>query len=246
MTWRQRRSGLIVPENRVWSPARKHLNLIPGIVAAGGGAGGGGGGSDPYFSFVKALLHFDTDYTDVIGHTFANAATSINSSIKKFGAGSVEAIGGSRRVGLADADFAITGDFAAECWHRPEGVMTRQVMSLTDFPTAFFWIRTNGSNVCSAQCGGSTIAGATLSDGVWYHLAIARASGTFRFFIDGAEQGNASVAGNFTGTPLLRIGYDDTGPATFEGYVDDFRYTVGSARGYTTSFTPPAAPFPDA
>lgn len=101
----------------------------------------------------------------------------------------------------------------------------------------------------------------------WTHVAIVRTSnGNWLFFMDGvlgttynANQethpfsqfptnngptGAMSIKfwiGEFNG--ILSGGNSSSMPAGFNGYIDDYRLTVGSAR-YTTSFTPPVTTFP--
>jgi hypothetical protein len=85
--------------------------------------------------------------------------------------------------------------------------------------------------------------------GRWYHVAVARASGATRMFIDGTEVGvdaadsntyydgdaTLSVAGQFNDTALVA----DT---TLDGWLDETRLTAGVGR-YTTDFTAPTSKF---
>jgi len=85
----------------------------------------------------------------------------------------------------------------------------------------------------------------------WYHVAVSRASAQTMVFIDGVQLGVPVADANtyFDGTAFLGIGVfftsenvpDEAG--RFNGWMDETRFTVGTAR-YTSDFTPPTAPFP--
>ena len=88
---------------------------------------------------------------------------------------------------------------------------------------------------------------ATLGTSKWRHVAVSRASGTTRIFIDGKQDLSFSDAGNYTGTINAynyTIGADNDGTAPLNGYIDDIRITKGVGR-YTEDFTPPTKAFPD-
>jgi hypothetical protein len=89
-----------------------------------------------------------------------------------------------------------------------------------------------------------------LSTGTWYHIAVTRASGSLRVFLDGVQQG-ATVTGNTSNFNVTNGFYVAILNSTFapstrtlNGYIDDLRITKGVAR-YTAAFTPPTAAFPD-
>jgi hypothetical protein len=102
----------------------------------------------------------------------------------------------------------------------------------------------------------------------WTHIAVCRnASGNWSFYMDGIKgttQNSNSQAhgysnfptndgptgsmtipvytGNFDG--LTSGGNSAHMPASFNGYIDEFRVTIGTAR-YSSNFTPPSGPFPN-
>lgn len=86
--------------------------------------------------------------------------------------------------------------------------------------------------------------------GHWYHVAMCRYDGDLMLFIDGVQQG-ISVADSdtyFAGTARAALGAEMSGSAiepntAFDGWVDEFRFSVGGSR-YTENFTPPTAAFP--
>ncbi len=80
----------------------------------------------------------------------------------------------------------------------------------------------------------------------WYHVVVTRdASDDLRLFVDGVQYGattNISFAFHNSTAPLWlgktrRTGFDDF---PFDGFMEDFRFTVGVAL-YTANFTPPIA-----
>jgi hypothetical protein len=79
----------------------------------------------------------------------------------------------------------------------------------------------------------------------WTHIALARQSGTSRLFVNGQLSVQRS---NVYPTPNAANAKFQIGTASVyqgaNGYIDDFRFTVGVAR-YTSNFTVPTAPFPD-
>jgi hypothetical protein len=92
------------------------------------------------------------------------------------------------------------------------------------------------------------ITGSSLSTGVWYHVALCRASGSTRLFVDGAQSGSTySDTNNYGASAPIGVGtYWSSGlpvtTTTLNGYIDDLRITKGYAR-YTTNFTPPTSAF---
>lgn len=85
----------------------------------------------------------------------------------------------------------------------------------------------------------------------WYHIAIVRASGELLFFVDGVQMGLPIADANtyFVGVEPLSICGQVSGTntvdttTTLDGWVDEFRQTVGFAR-YTSNFAPPTDKFP--
>jgi len=88
--------------------------------------------------------------------------------------------------------------------------------------------------------------GTTLSADTWYHVAITRASGVWRLFVNGTSD-SSTYTNTANPTPsgsVNLIGARSTSsPLPFTGYIQDARITTGYAR-YTTNFTPPTAAFP--
>lgn len=93
---------------------------------------------------------------------------------------------------------------------------------------------------------GNQIAGGTIPTGSWYHIALCRASGTTRLFVNGSQVGSVSDTVSYLpGANRPLIGnydyYSGTNGYALNGYLEDMRVTR-TAR-YTAAFTPPPAPF---
>jgi hypothetical protein len=107
--------------------------------------------------------------------------------------------------------------------------------------------RGNGMLAVSLQ-GVLAISGGSLPANTWSYITVVRSSGVISLYQDGAKIGSSSAS--FSDGPALEIGnfihwyhgyYDP-----FAGYIDEFRVTVGTDRGYTGPTIPiPVEAFPD-
>jgi hypothetical protein len=177
---------------------------------------------------------------------FGNAA--IATSSPKFGAGSLLLDGNGDYLQIVDGMNEIipgTGDFTLEMWVRPAAL-------LVDAQYLFDTRTSTAAGVAVALSSGQTtvvesstiITGSALAAGQWQHVALCRASGTLRLFINGSVAG--SPVANTTNFPSNRIllgrSFSDGAPLWFDGSIDDVRYT--SAARYTATFTPPTSANP--
>ena len=87
----------------------------------------------------------------------------------------------------------------------------------------------------AVDCGSNDI----IQEGTWHHVAVTRASGTVKIWVDGVEKGSGTAAGEVTGTTFITGYYD--GLYTYQGFMSNFRYRKGTAH-YTTTFTAPTKP----
>jgi hypothetical protein len=76
--------------------------------------------------------------------------------------------------------------------------------------------------------------------GLWYHIAVTRASNTERLFINGTQVGTATVATSMPATGSNYIGYQ-SGVGYASCYMSNIRTVKGTAV-YTSNFTVPTAP----
>lgn len=217
------------------------------------GAASGGGATDPDFADVGLLLHMNgtngsTTFTDSSSNahtitTFGDA--QISTAQFKFGgaSGVFDGTGDYVRPPASSTLVFGTGDFTMECWVRFSNITGAQAM--VAYGTTALRIIKNASHKFVATIGGSSITGTTtvVAD-TWYHVAMCRASGTVRLFVNGTEEGTA-LTSNTTNHTLNQpfIGRISDGTLQLNGYLDDVRLT--KADRYTTNFTAPTAEFPD-
>lgn len=228
--------------------------------------------ADPYASSVVLLLHMDgsngsTSFTDkslTARAVTANGNAQISTAQSKFGGASAVFDGNGDYLSISDSgdfDFG-SGDFTIECWfYRPsnafinyQDILTQRNQDLSNFAFSFS-IRPQDNNIAfrySTSGNGSTgTVGAnnnfTITNGVWYHLAVTRSSGTFRLFVNGTVVTTSTPATNptfYNSTAAITVGAAANGTQSINGYLDDVRVTKGVAR-YTANFTPPTAAFPN-
>jgi hypothetical protein len=223
------------------------------------------GPTDPYFSSVKLLCHFDGSNgqtTTVDSSSNARALTAVgaialSTAQSKFGgSSSVSASSGSDKlwyaVDSADWHFS-SGQFTVEAWvyfsSSPSSVqgVVSQWGSAGNLGWFFghvsgalaFYYSTTGSD--NPNVGASW----TPTLNTWYHIAADRdASNVLRVYLDGAVHASSTVSATFfNSTSQLEVS-GSIAWAGIEGFVDEIRVTKGVAR-YVGAFTPPTAAFPN-
>jgi hypothetical protein len=227
--------------------------------------GGGGGATDPNFSSVVLLCHFNGTITTTttldsspVGRTVTIATGTINTSVSKFGAGSYqpETNGSATCADSDDWNFG-SGQFTVEAWIRTTSTInSERAVAAQWFPggsNASWVLRFNSSgnlqfSYSTDGFNSTSVTGTTsLSTNTWYHVAIDRdGSNNIRLYLDGIVVGGptAAAATFFNSNRVLRLGNHGSSGATWIGQLDDMRITKGVAR-YGGAFTPPAAAFPD-
>ena len=225
---------------------------------------------DTNWANVVALLKMDgaegsTSFTD--SSTYGRTVTAVGHAKvtqiqSKFGDGSLSLDGSGDRVTMAsssDLSFG-TDDFTLEAFVCMTG--GQNYARLIHFGP--FWGNNDawGINAKDADYSGKLtlasyklggrlcVASKALAIGVWHHVAVVRHSGVFYLFLDGnLEATNNTKIGQAvesSSSNYVAIGSATTtsGGEDLAGFVDNVRITKGVAR-YTSSFIPPAAPFPN-
>ena len=211
---------------------------------------------DLHFPNVRLLLPFDgsngaTATSDSSNNnktiTFQGSAT-IATAQSKFGGSSLYIPNGSSRIttpGTSNMDAA--GDFTMELWIYNS--------STSDYPTLLENGASSNSlsmylaNTASNQIlrmwntGSVTNFSSTLPQNEWYHFALVRSGSTVKLYVNGtADSTTRSDSNSYEfGDGTLNIGgHPSRTDYGFQGYLDDFRLTIGLAR-YTSNFTPPTS-----
>ena len=254
--------------------------------------------TDPNWDQVAMLLRGDgtSGSTTIVdssttGRTFTIVgSTAIDTSIKKFGTGSIAILGGGNTASFyqSGGSFTIPGAFTMEAWvyllgsgrhallGEPSGwaystgwgfaiLDTIGPYGQTGAVKGISWILSpiNGY-------GGNVVwSGQYPTLNTWTHIAVCRnAGGNWSFYMDGikgtTQNSNSQANTQYSGFPTndgptgsmtipvytgnfngLTSGGNSVGmPAGFNGYLDEFRVTIGTAR-YSADFTPPGGPFPN-
>ena len=213
---------------------------------------------DAYFANVALLLRMDgtgTSFTDSSGTPKAitsNGLISQTTAQSKWGGKSVLVDNVTKFLSLGSAPFAMSGDFVLECWVYMLGSASSYVLlearsNTSAFEDYVWYLDRAGYNGFVVSNSGARLDGtsALVPQNQWTHIAMVRSSGVLSAYVNGTRD---AVTKNYTGTitpvsSLLRIG---SSSSFFNGYIDDFRITIGSARGYGGStISVPTAQFPD-
>jgi hypothetical protein len=264
MIWLPPKRHVVLPRN---------LRSQRGFIALPGAASQGvprrpNTDTDPHFASVVSLLHFggadaSTTFTDQKSITWtANGNAQIDTAQTLFG-GSSGLFDGTGDY-LLTADNAVwtlgTSDFTVEVAARFNGTGNYVIASHytaggnqrgwhlnPNVGSSLFALNysADGVNVTSASFSFS------FSTGVWYRLAASRKGSTLTLFVDGARIGghNIGAASIFNSTSQICIGgYNPSGSFSnannFNGWLDEWRFTVGVGR-YATGYGVSPKAFPD-
>jgi hypothetical protein len=159
----------------------------------------------------------------------------------------------------AVTDFDVSAastNWTAEIWVRTSNpsASTGLVVGLTRPATSIRpWALDVSGNAFRFQCtdaAGTTVVSitdpSTLTDDTWYFVAMTRNGSTFTLWVNGVSVGTAVYASTLAPLTSANITFGTdltTGTTTSIFYVQDFRYTVGTAR-YTAGFSVPTTFLP--
>jgi len=190
----------------------------------------------------------DQHSTNVL-ETVGNA--QLSTSVKKYNVASMSFNATTQSLNMLSStpNFAFgTGDFTVEFWINFTNTSNRQdivwlsVTGSTSDRMGIIWNNTAGNLTYYISPTVSNAINATWSPsaGIWYHIALTRASGSSKIFINGTQTGSTYTdARNYSVPYSLYVGQDTNGMTSLlNGYIDDLRITKGFAR-YTANFTAP-------
>jgi len=223
-------------------------------------ASASGASVDPNFRNVTLLLHGDGS-NGAQNNTFIDSSTN-NFTITRNGnttQGSFSPYGsrwsnyfdgsGDYLTISSGAAFGYaTGDFTIEFWIYLTGTQDQTIISnLTSASSTNPHIYYSAGTIRYYTASADRITSGSISLNQWYHVALTRASGSTKMFVNGVQAGSTYADSNNYGTtaPLGIATYWSGGSPvttnTFTGYMSNVRIVKGTAV-YTAAFTPPAAP----
>jgi hypothetical protein len=178
--------------------------------------------------------------------TVGNA--QISTSVKKYGTGSIALDGTDDRLNMPSSpNLAFgTGDFTLECWAYFTSVANFPTITdsrVNTSSTAGFNLGLSGAKVQLYTTSQLLIGTSTISTNTWYHIAVTRASGTLKIWLNGVQDATVSNSTNWSDQSFV-VGATPVPNNYMTGNIDELRLTKGYCR-YTSTFTPPTAAFPN-
>jgi hypothetical protein len=84
-----------------------------------------------------------------------------------------------------------------------------------------------------------------VTSGAWHHIALSCSRTDAILFVDGTNRGSSARSPTSDTTVPLRVGFTTSyGGAAYHGYMDEIRYSLGTAR-WTNNFVIPSSPYED-
>ena len=221
---------------------------------------------DPYFYNVNVLMHGDgadggTNFIDVKGHTVIRNGTTITTSTaqKQFGTASIYCIPSTLgRLQVQNITRPSFSDFTIEAWVRPN--VAQNNPAIASFETqgnneeGVFGLNQGVMQFKNAVYffGGQTFTGIWgVPVGVWTHVAWVREAPWLSMFVNGIFDSKfemdrfGSYAHDFQTTNLWIANLGSQLSRPFNGWIDDFRFSLLARYPWGVNFTPPAAAFKD-
>jgi len=139
-----------------------------------------------------------------------------------------------------------TGDFTIEGWINLSSLSVNYYVLAGTWTTGTSdeWLIQiqNNNTIRFLTAAGTSFYSATITTGVWYHIAGVRSGSTITLYVNGASVGsytNANSIGSVSKT--VYIGAQETAIWYVNGYISNFRIVKGTAL-YTSNFAIPSAP----
>jgi hypothetical protein len=214
---------------------------------------------DPYWQNVSLMLTGDDfiDWSNQHNAITNNGTVTLSTVNKKFNASSYN-FSGSNYLSISYSTTLFdwwTSDFTLEFWINPTSLSSCQVTTTEgNFVSNLIGNMTPASSINYWSFGpiasgvvamyyyiGSVVtpikSTATISQGVWSHIALTKNSSGFQIWVNGVGNGYTAI----TGTPQSSTGYPLTigkfYNGSFNGQIADLRITKGIARTITVPTT---------
>jgi hypothetical protein len=177
----------------------------------------------------------------------------ISTAQSKFGSSSAIFDGTGDGIRYNDSKFTLgTGDFTIEMWIRVSSLASQrqiydQRSGTTSAVVPTLLVDTSGALIYVANGANRiTSSSSAISTNTWYHIAVSRATGSTRMFIDGTQVGSTYTDSNNYIAQTVNIGSSGTGADggftnVFTGHIDELR--VSNTARYTSAFTPSTEQF---
>ena len=199
-----------------------------------------------------------TDKSSVQHTVTAYGNAQVDTSIKKFGTGSMKFDGSGDYIAVPD-DPSLelgSGDFTFECWVYHNGALVNYVspcgkLAADNVPDGFYFAAENSGKMRFLAGDGSNwqvglVDTANFPYDQWVHLAATREGNKFTLWVNGVSRATTTTTSFSIGnnsTPFYVGVMTQTDVQSWHywnGNVEDLRITKGVAR-YTNSFTPPTS-----
>jgi len=199
---------------------------------------------------TSVLLNFTNPaiYDATMNNDVITAGTSaLSTAVTKFNSRSMKFNGTSDYLSIPiNPLFGFgTGDFTVEFWFYQTSVVTTE-MEIWEAQTtnafAIYKATTSGALSWRPYAGTdqTILAHASIPINTWTHVAVCRASGVTKAFVNGMQVNSVADTTNYaTPTVVYTLGGRNAGSNYFPGYIDDFRITKFAR--YTANFLPPTA-----
>ena len=197
------------------------------------------------------LLHLDgtngqTTTVDEAGHPMTITNGNLTTASKVFGTASyVGASDGTGYISTPDAPEFQLSDYTLECFFTPSASdIAGEAVLFSKGVGSYLDLYHNGWYVSMGESNVHLINGlaANLVAGTTYHIALTRASGNITLWVNGQSVATTSSSLTFGAdtSPFLVGGYIQR-PLGSNGNIDEVR--VSKIARYSSTFTPPSAPF---
>jgi hypothetical protein len=190
-------------------------------------------------------------YDGTMGNDLQTVGTAqVSTSILKYGSGSMQFNGSGNYLVTPYTPNLVfrTGDFTFETWLFWTGGNSENNVIMNN-ASGGFNLKLQGTTAANWALENSYIGqladfGTAPTKNVWHHIAVTRASGTLRAFIDGVQVYVGANSTDFVNTGAWYIAGNGNSLSLYmTGFLDDLRITKGIAR-YQGNFTPPQQALP--
>jgi hypothetical protein len=202
------------------------------------------GGADPFWSDVTLLVNGNGTANDqsTLGAVATPAGTAqISTSVVRFGSGSLQGDGNGDWYEYPYATPILSNSvYTIEWWVR-FNVVTGKTHVMWSFDPVGHGCLVRSGGIEWFGEGGSTNRAFAFQPDTWYHIALVKSTGFYSIYINGVLLVVSGAANAVTSPTTIRIlgphaGFAASNDAT-DGYIDDFRITMGVAR-YPQPFDP--------